>query len=195
VGRTRDGAAIYSQEGGPTVHIAPEDVIVDDLRINFCNKERDPTTNVKYFHKSNPGTAFSIEAERVGSMLPSIFEERIIRVFSRKRDEDTVRAVAAAFRQWWMENGGTRATPHPCSRVYNSPSRLGGSGSGSGSPYASQGGAQGASPGGRQRSLGAAGVRSNLVPPGVGGGGGGGGSSHVAQGLQALKRRRTDDRT
>ena len=186
MGRTREGAAIYSQEGGSTVNIAPEDLIVDDLRINFCNKERDPTTNVKYFHKSDPGTAFSIEAERVGSMLPSIFEERIIRVFCRKRDEDTVRAVAAAFRRWWMENGGTRATPHPCSRVYNSPSRHGGSsGSGSGSPYASQGGAQGASPGGRQRSLGVAGARSNLVPPGVGGGGGGG----------ALKRRRTDSRT
>ena len=171
-------ASSYSQ----TVSIAPEDIIVDNLRINFCNKEADPTETVRYFHKSNPGVAFAIEAERVGSMLPSIFEERIIRVFSRKRDEETVRAVAAAFRCWWTVNGGKRATPHPASRVYNSPARGGGGGSSTQSPRSQSDGS------GTQLFSFNAPPRSHLVPPAIAAGADG-----IAQGLMPLKRRRTDD--
>jgi len=46
-----------------------------------------------------PAGAFHIPSDRVSHLLPRVFEERVVRVYSRSRDERKWKAIQRAFRR------------------------------------------------------------------------------------------------
>ena len=113
-----------------------------------CNKNRDPLERVKFFKRFDDQTATSIDRSklmafcdfaatitrraplsqfycrtRVGKiamLLPSQFEERAIRVFTRRSDPDVMSAVQLAFRKCVRSRCSSAGlTPHPLSRLHS----------------------------------------------------------------------------
>ena len=138
-----DIVSFHSNNGA--VQLSRDDIIVQDFNINWCNKERDPAENISYYKTGEFDEAkFQLPQWKVAQLLPTHFQERIVRVFLRdKKDFDKLKASSAALRKFLRHkerdvsekttkknNGFTgphkrqvSETPHHLSRIHLSPSR------------------------------------------------------------------------
>ncbi|KAF9585804.1 SAM domain and HD [Lunasporangiospora selenospora] len=119
---------------GSNDHLLPEDVIVEFLKNNYAMKDQNPVDGIKFFSKHNITASYHIPKEKVSSLIPSEFQENIIRVFSR--DATKVRAVHEAFRRlmskfYRTSDGSSNLPPSSTSPYYDTslnttPERAGG---------------------------------------------------------------------
>jgi hypothetical protein len=77
--------------------LKPEDIVVQNMKIDYAMKERNPVDSVKFFQDYTDTTSFHIDKNKVSVLLPSNFMERKVRVFSKSRDPMYVEAVEQAF--------------------------------------------------------------------------------------------------
>lgn len=77
--------------------LRPEDIVVQNMKIDYAMKERNPVDSVKFFQEYTDTTSFHIDKNKVSVLLPSNFMERKVRVFSKSRDPMYVEAVEQAF--------------------------------------------------------------------------------------------------
>ncbi|KAF9910748.1 SAM domain and HD [Lobosporangium transversale] len=108
---------------GPNDHLEVDDVIVEFLKNNYAMKDRNPVDNIKFFSKNNHSVSYHIPKEKVSSLIPSEFQENIIRVYSR--DPSKVKAVHEAFRRlmsrfYRCSDGTTNLPPSSTSPYYDS---------------------------------------------------------------------------
>ncbi|KAF8931770.1 SAM domain and HD [Haplosporangium gracile] len=117
-----NSAEIVSCQGSND-HLQQEDVIVEFLKNNYAMKDQNPVDGIKFFSKTNYSVSYHIPKEKVSSLIPSEFQENIIRVFSR--DPTKVRAVHEAFRRlmsrfYRTSDGSSNLPPSSTSPYYNS---------------------------------------------------------------------------
>ncbi|KAG0019428.1 SAM domain and HD [Entomortierella chlamydospora] len=108
---------------GPNDHLKEEDVIVEFLKNNYAMKDQNPVDNIKFFSKNNHTVSYHIPKEKVSSLIPSEFQENIIRVFAR--DPSKVKAVHQSFRRlmsrfYRTSDGSTNLPPSSTSPYYDS---------------------------------------------------------------------------
>lgn len=108
---------------GTNDHLRQDDVIVEFLKNNYAMKDQNPVDGIKFFSKTNHSVSYHIPKEKVSSLIPSEFQENIIRVFSR--DPSKVRAVHEAFRRlmsrfYRTSDGSSNLPPSSTSPYYNS---------------------------------------------------------------------------
>ncbi|KAG9067547.1 SAM domain and HD [Linnemannia hyalina] len=108
---------------GTNDHLQQDDVIVEFLKNNYAMKDQNPVDGIKFFSKTNHSASYHIPKEKVSSLIPSEFQENIIRVFSR--DPTKVRAVHKAFRRlmsrfYRTSDGSSNLPPSSTSPYYNS---------------------------------------------------------------------------
>ncbi|KAI7828957.1 hypothetical protein BC939DRAFT_500407 [Gamsiella multidivaricata] len=108
---------------GPNDHLKEEDVIVEFLKNNYAMKDQNPVDGIKFFSKNNHAVSYHIPKEKVSSLIPSEFQENIIRVFAR--DPSKVRAVHEAFRRlmsrfYRTSDGSSNLPPSSTSPYYDS---------------------------------------------------------------------------
>ncbi|KAF9539948.1 SAM domain and HD [Mortierella hygrophila] len=108
---------------GTNDHLQQGDVIVEFLKNNYAMKDQNPVDGIKFFSKTNHSASYHIPKEKVSSLIPSEFQENIIRVFSR--DPTKVRAVHEAFRRlmsrfYRTSDGSSNLPPSSTSPYYNS---------------------------------------------------------------------------
>ncbi|KAG0379889.1 SAM domain and HD [Mortierella sp. AD032] len=108
---------------GPNDHLRQEDVIVEFLKNNYAMKDQNPVDGIKFFSKTNHSASYHIPKEKVSSLIPSEFQENIIRVFSR--DPTKVRTVHEAFRRlmsrfYRTSDGSSNLPPSSTSPYYDS---------------------------------------------------------------------------
>lgn len=77
--------------------LRPEDVIVHNLKIDWAMKNKNPVDQIHFYHDYSSLEKFSIPKEKVSSLIPDIFLERKVRVYSRRDDPRYVDAVEQAF--------------------------------------------------------------------------------------------------
>ncbi|KAF9956608.1 SAM domain and HD [Modicella reniformis] len=117
-----NSAEIVSHQG-PNDHLKEEDVIVEFLRNNYAMKDRNPVDAIKFFTKHNQTTSYHIPKEKVSSLIPSEFQENIIRVFTR--DPSKIKAVHESFRRlmsrfYRSRDGTSHLPPSSTSPYYDS---------------------------------------------------------------------------
>ncbi|KAG0219960.1 SAM domain and HD [Mortierella sp. NVP41] len=108
---------------GSNDHLRRDDVIVEFLKNNYAMKDQNPVDGIKFFSKTNHSASYHIPKEKVSSLIPSEFQENIIRVFSR--DPTKVQAVHEAFRRLMSRfyrgsDGSSNLPPSSTSPYYNS---------------------------------------------------------------------------
>ena len=64
--------------------------IVQDMQIGFSNKNENPLNNVLFYHAKNPDVSFKINPNDLTKILPSSYQERTLRVFSKNSDTHTL---------------------------------------------------------------------------------------------------------
>jgi HD superfamily phosphohydrolase len=104
------------QAGGLPGGLRPEDIIVQNLRIDWAMKSNNPVDHIHFYQDYDSTEKFSIPKEKVSSLIPDVFMERKVRVFSKSDDPAVVAAVEAAFiayqrREYHAE---TQARPGCC---------------------------------------------------------------------------------
>ncbi|KAG0223575.1 SAM domain and HD [Actinomortierella wolfii] len=82
---------------GSNDHLEEDDIIVEFLKNNYAMKDRNPVDGIKFFSKHNHSVSYHIPREKVSTLIPSEFQECLIRVFVR--DPTKVGPVHGAFRR------------------------------------------------------------------------------------------------
>ena len=97
--------------------LKPRDVIVQSLKIDYGKKHLDPVENgVRFFHYWDDETSVSISKDKISSLLPRTFVQRIVRVFSRRREPEYIEAIALAFSNFQRRQLGEEAQITPMKR-------------------------------------------------------------------------------
>ncbi len=77
--------------------LVPDDIIVQNLKIDWAMKSSNPVDSIHFYQDYDSLEKFSIPKEKVSSLIPDVFMERKVRVFSKSDDPAAVKAVEAAF--------------------------------------------------------------------------------------------------
>lgn len=93
--------------------LKPDDMIVQNLKIDYGKGHLDPVNNVRFFHYWDDETSVKIEKEQISSLLPQYFVQRIVRVFSRRREPEYIEAIAQAFLNFQRRQLGKEAQITP----------------------------------------------------------------------------------
>ena len=95
-----DITSFHSNNG--SVQLTCQDIVVQDFSISWCNKERDPAENINYYKTgARDEKKFRLHQSKVAQLLPTHFQERIVRVFLRdKNDFNKLTASSAALRKF-----------------------------------------------------------------------------------------------
>eukprot|EP01138_Halocafeteria_seosinensis_P001740 gb/GECG01001783.1/.p1 GENE.gb/GECG01001783.1/~~gb/GECG01001783.1/.p1 ORF type:complete len:543 (+),score=69.01 gb/GECG01001783.1/:1-1629(+) len=100
-----------------SINLHPDDIIVHDHKLNYGNKDQSPLENTLFFNDYQNPESFHVSSNKVSYILPVNFQERILRVYSRKRDSETVAAIQKAFRRFLKKfRPHTSSSPAPCAK-------------------------------------------------------------------------------
>ena len=80
--------------------LRPDDIIVQNVKIDYSMKSKNPVDSVKFFQDYGDTHSFHIDKSKVSLLLPNSFIERKVRVFSKSRDPMYVEAAAKAFENY-----------------------------------------------------------------------------------------------
>ena len=83
----------------------PCDVQVQNLRISYAMKDKNPVDHVRFFDKSDVSVSYRIPKSRVSHVMPEVFSERILRVFIKdiettEPSKPKFEALKAATTEW-----------------------------------------------------------------------------------------------
>ena len=87
------------------VQLRPEDLIVHNMKIDFCMKEKNPVDKVFFFQGLESTEKFTIQKEKVSSLLPDVFQERSVRLFVK--DPKKLEAASIAFEAYQKREFGS----------------------------------------------------------------------------------------
>eukprot|EP00250_Pteridium_aquilinum_P016321 c23047_g8_i1 orf=399-1823(-) len=94
----------------PGVNLSPTDIVVSNVKIDLTRGKEDPVQRVHFFQDYESDDKFIIPKERISHLLPDCFEDRIVRVYSKK--PELVEAVSEAFENFQLKTYGIKAQVH-----------------------------------------------------------------------------------
>ncbi|PRQ41162.1 putative HD/PDEase domain-containing protein [Rosa chinensis] len=100
---------ICSQKAG-NVTLQEEDVVVITVKIDWTNDRNSPLERVHFFNDYESTDKFRIQVDRVSHLLPAFYQDKIVRVYSKK--PNLVAAVADAFENYQLKTYGRIVQVH-----------------------------------------------------------------------------------
>lgn len=96
------------------VNLSPEDIVVQNLKIDWAMKGRNknPCESVNFFKLSGSKEKFPIDQSKVSSLYPTTFVDRKVRVYSKSNDLHVIQAVADAFEEYQRRSFSMKRQPH-----------------------------------------------------------------------------------
>lgn len=113
---------IVSHYRGNDVILDEKDVIVQENKIDYSMKNRNPLDNVHFFDYLESMEKRKLRPDQISSMVVAAFEEKRLRVYSRNPDPTYVTAVHEAFENWVkfrFGNAVKTSTPAKPVRLHN----------------------------------------------------------------------------
>lgn len=86
------------------------DVAVSNVKIDLTRGRDNPLESIKFFKDFESEDKFSIQEDRISHLLPASFQDRIVRVYSKK--PELVEAVSEAFENFQLKTYGIKAQVH-----------------------------------------------------------------------------------
>lgn len=93
----------YQSTAATGVRLNPDEIIVCEITIDQGMKAQNPMTNVRFYQTTDPeggDEPFAMPQQQVTSMLGTVYQDRIIRVYSKNPDPAVVKALKFAFAEW-----------------------------------------------------------------------------------------------
>ena len=82
------------------ININPDDIIIYDNRLNYNLNDKNPVDNVYFYNNADLNTKFQKNKNDISLLLPNIFEERVLRIYSKNLDEKINKAIKLAFNNY-----------------------------------------------------------------------------------------------
>lgn len=101
---TPTAADIIVCGGSASVPLQVEDVIISESKVDFSMGRKNPMEVVKFFDEWNDEKSFLGSSRPDNSFIPHYFQDRKLRIYSRRSDEKHVAALDVAFRKWNEHN-------------------------------------------------------------------------------------------
>jgi len=79
---------------------SPTDFVIQPVILDYGKKSKNPIDYVRFYSKAEQDKAKQVKKSHVSRMLPENFSEQSIRVFLKRRDEDSVSVARKAFVIW-----------------------------------------------------------------------------------------------
>ncbi|KAH6558067.1 hypothetical protein KP509_1Z079700 [Ceratopteris richardii] len=92
------------------VHLSPDDIIVSNVKIDLTRGKEDPVQRVHFFKDYESDEKFIIPKDRISHLLPDCFEDRIVRIYSKR--PELVDAVSEAFENFQLRTYGIKTQVH-----------------------------------------------------------------------------------
>ncbi|CAI9752652.1 unnamed protein product [Fraxinus pennsylvanica] len=100
---------ICSQKSGG-VTLREEDVVVSNVRIDFTRGRNNPLESIKFFKDYESEEKFSIPDSGVSHMLPTYYQDMIVRVYSK--NPELVGQISEAFENFQLNTYGIKVQVH-----------------------------------------------------------------------------------
>lgn len=100
---------ICSQKNGG-VTLREEDVAVSNVKIDLTRGRKNPLESIKFFKDYESEDKFSIADDRVSHLLPTSYQDMIVRVYSKK--PELVGAISEAFENFQLKTYGIKTQVH-----------------------------------------------------------------------------------
>ncbi|KAJ3191349.1 SAM domain and HD [Irineochytrium annulatum] len=86
--------------------IPDEDLVLEVLKINHCNKNKDPLLRLRYYSRKSAGAGIiRIPPDQTSSLRPKHFQELSLRLFVKNSDQDHHAAAFRLFENFLKEYG------------------------------------------------------------------------------------------
>ncbi|GFQ05927.1 deoxynucleoside triphosphate triphosphohydrolase samhd1 homolog [Phtheirospermum japonicum] len=92
----------------PTLH--EEDIAVSNVKIDLSRGRNNPLQSISFFKDYDSNEKFTINDARVSHLLPTSYQDMIVRVYSKK--PNLVEAVSEAFENFQMKKYGMKTQVH-----------------------------------------------------------------------------------
>lgn len=100
---------ICSQKNGG-VTLREEDVAVSNVRIDLTRGKHNPLKSINFFQDYESDEKFTIPDDRISHLLPTYYQDMIVRVYSKKAE--LVGAVSEAFENFQLKTYGIKTQVH-----------------------------------------------------------------------------------
>lgn len=116
---TEKDVVSYQETGSCNVDLRPEDVLIFTVRLNFGRGNTNPVDSVFFFKDWDDTEPINISSDKFSLVLPTVFEERIVRIYltrhfpDREEERRAMNSVKAAFRRCVKAQGLSGHLPSP----------------------------------------------------------------------------------
>ncbi|KAL3624241.1 hypothetical protein CASFOL_033057 [Castilleja foliolosa] len=100
---------VCSQKNGG-VALKEEDVAVSNVRIDLTRGKHNPLDSIKFFKDYDSEDKISITDDRISHLLPTSYQDMIVRVYSKK--PELVGVISEAFENFQLKAYGIKAQVH-----------------------------------------------------------------------------------
>lgn len=100
---------VCSQKNGG-VSIREEDVVVSNVSIDLTRGKNNPLDSIKFFRDYESDVKLTVSDDRVSHLLPTSYQDMIVRVYSKK--PELVGAISDAFENFQLKTYGIKAQVH-----------------------------------------------------------------------------------
>ncbi|XP_009622866.1 uncharacterized protein [Nicotiana tomentosiformis] len=100
---------VCSQKGG-CERLKEEDVAVSNVRIDLTRGRHNPLESIHFFKDYESDEKFSIPDDRISHLLPTSYQDMIVRVYSKK--PHLVGTISDAFENFQLKTYGIKAQVH-----------------------------------------------------------------------------------
>ncbi|XP_059449741.1 uncharacterized protein LOC132180800 isoform X2 [Corylus avellana] len=100
---------VCSQRNGGMI-LKEEDVAVSNVRIDLTRGRHNPLERINFFKDYESEDKFSIPDDRISHLLPTSYQDMIVRVYSKK--PELVGAISEAFENFQLRTYGIKAQVH-----------------------------------------------------------------------------------
>ncbi|CAK8532902.1 unnamed protein product [Lathyrus sativus] len=100
---------VCSQKNGG-VMLKEEDVAVSNVKIDLTRGKHNPLESIHFFKDYESDEKFTIPDERISHLLPTSYQDMIVRVYSKK--PELVETISEAFENYQLKTYGIKAQVH-----------------------------------------------------------------------------------
>ncbi|GAY46735.1 hypothetical protein CUMW_099340 [Citrus unshiu] len=100
---------VCSQKNGGAI-LKEEDVAVSNVRIDLARGRHNPLESINFFKDYESKEKFPIPDNRISHLLPTCYQDMIVRVYSKK--PELVGAISEAFENFQLKTYGIKAQVH-----------------------------------------------------------------------------------
>lgn len=102
---------IICSQKSSEVTLKEEDIAVSNVRIDLTRGRNNPLDSIKFFEYYGNDEKFSISDHRISHLLPTSYQDMIVRVYAKKAEQ--VEAISQAFENFQLKTYGIKTQAYP----------------------------------------------------------------------------------